>query len=328
MPTLDLDIPQSVPQEINSVPRGPIISPEGIMRIDNSSLEHFATCARSAEYYLVRNKELNRSRAALSFGSLMHQLLESHYTEDILPSYRVARAAQIIAETELPVEEGEWRTSERAMETYISYLATCEFDDFSIMRESDGKPLVEIYFEQALGDVEFNAEFNGIYHKTLRVLWTGRIDAVIETGKEVFVMDHKTTTMLGPSFFADFENSQQTIGYTWAGQQFLGKPVAGLFLNALAIRKPSKAGTPFERHTKRYLYSQDRLEEWQHNTLVLVSDFLSHLDRKYFPMQTKWCVGKYGQCPYFDVCTLPQPQREAMLTSNFYRDVTWTPKNR
>ena len=105
---------------------------------------------------------------------------------------------------------------------------------------------------------------------------------------KLWIMDHKTTTILGENFFADFLNSQQTIGYTWAAQQLIGKPIEGLYLNAIAIRKQTKTGTPFEVHRKRFPYEQERIAEWTHNTLTLVSDFLSHYDRKFFPMETKW----------------------------------------
>jgi hypothetical protein len=298
------------------------------MRIDNSSLEHFATCARSAEYYLVRNKELNRSKAALSFGGLMHELLELRYTHLGYPQADLITIASEIVAKAPAVEEDEWRTPERALNTFIAYLAASEFDDFTILKNGEGKPQVEIYFELPLGEVEYDDAYNGTHFDKIKVLWCGRIDLLVASDGKTWIMDHKTTTMLGETFFADFENSQQTIGYTWAAQQFLGTPVAGLYLNALAIRKPSKSGVAFERHTKRFPYDQSRLVEWQYNTLTLVSDFLSHLSRQYFPMQSKWCVGKYGKCPYFDVCTMPAEQRETMLTSNFYRDVTWTPKNR
>lgn len=327
---IDINIPVASSPEEPKAPRPPLINEHGVMRIDNSSLEHFTTCARSAEYYLLNNRQLNRSKSALNFGSAIHECLELLYTAPEGTSHAdlINQAKQVIDQTPAPDDADDFRTPQRALDTFISYLAVNEFEPFTVAKTPEGKPLIELYFEIPLGSVEFLSEFNGKQHTHVDVVWSGRIDAIIEMDNKLWIMDHKTTTILGENFFADFLNSQQTIGYTWAAQQLIGKPIEGLYLNAIAIRKQTKTGTPFEVHRKRFPYEQERIEEWTHNTLTLVSDFLSHYDRKFFPMETKWCVGKYGKCPYFDVCTLPKSQRASMLASNFYRDVTWTPKNR
>lgn len=309
-------------------PRPPIILPSGELHIDNSSLEYFTTCSRASEYYLLRQRELNRSRSPLLFGGVIHKCLEYHYRNpEVSTATKIEEFSRLALEMPEP-EEGDFRTRDKVVDTMISYLAANEFDDFTPTLHPSGQPFIEEYFELPLGYVDFGAEFQGVFHDRLLVKWCGRIDLVVEDQGEFWIVDHKTTSMLGETFYADFENSQQTIGYTWATQQILNKPVSGLWLNAIAVRKPSKTGVPFESRRKKFLYQPERLDEWQHNTLVLVSDFLSHLDRGFFPMETKWCVGKYGKCPYFDICILPPAQRETMLTSNFYKPVTWTPKNR
>jgi len=161
----------------------------------------------------------------------------------------------------------------------------------------------------------------------VKVYWTGRIDAIVRHLNTVKVCDHKTTSMVGPSFYDDFNLSSQTIGYTWAaGHLFPELHVAGLYVNIIIGRKPSKAGTPHAYERQTYIYSVGHLTEWHRNTQVLVSDFISHLLRGYFPMQTKWCQSKYGPCQYYPTCTaLPGPSRDIVLDSTLYQDVTWSP---
>jgi hypothetical protein len=161
----------------------------------------------------------------------------------------------------------------------------------------------------------------------LKVIWTGRQDMLTQEAEGIFVLDHKTTTILSANFFAEFENSSPALGYTWAASEEFGIECRGLHLNAIALRRPSRAGVQFEVQRKHYFYHRERLDEWRYNTLVLVSDFFSHLDRGYFPQETKWCVGKYGPCKYLDVCSMPPSQRHAMLYSNTFEDVTWNPKH-
>jgi hypothetical protein len=43
-------------------------------------------------------------------------------------------------------------------------------------------------------------------------------------------------------------------------------------------------------------------------------------------MYTHHCFDKYGQCPYYDVCTLEDIKvRHRLLMSEAYQDVTWSP---
>jgi hypothetical protein len=330
--TLDIPIPpKPTPDPATLIPRPPLVDEQGRMLIDNSSLEHFTTCARSAEYYLVERREPSYHRSALSFGGLIHKALEVFYlnggAEGDFNSF--LKAIYEMADKHFdthPTEDGDFRTKEKFLDTMISYWTAAETDHFKILSINE-EPFVEKYFQLPLGSVEFNGEYNGKPLKNIDVFWTGRIDMIVEMDGKFWILDHKTTSIMGETFFADFVNSSQAKGYVWAAQQLLQKPVEGFYLNAIATRKPSKTGIPFQRETKRYPYDPEHISEWEFNTLTLVSDFLSHLTREYFPMETKWCVGKYGKCKYFDVCSLPPSQREVTLYSNLYTDVTWNPQN-
>ena len=199
-------------------------------------------------------------------------------------------------------------------------------DDFEIVNFADRQAGHSLYFELPLGEVDFQSTFQGRHIDKVKVLWTGQIDAIIRRFDVLRVMDHKTTTMLGANFFAEFMNSSPAMGYTWAAQHILGDKVAGLFLNAIALRRPSKAGVQFKVQRRSYDYDAERLAEWQYNTLTLVSDFLSHLDRGFFPMEYRWCVGKYGACKYLDVCSMPPAQRERRAAWEHFRECTGNPK--
>lgn len=329
-------IPAKIPQtrhDNNEGTRPPLIDADGIMRIDNSSFEFFTTCARSAEYYLVDRRHLAAERVALRTGGAVHIIMEILYRDfggkptDWNEFIQTCKASLFPYFEKYPPPPDDYRTLNYILDSMYTYLGFADLmDDFEIISGPSG-PLIEQYFEYELGEVEFNSTYQGKYFGKIKVLWTGRIDMIIKRLGDYRILDHKTTTILGPNFFAEFMNSSPTIGYTWAAQKILNAPVAGLYLNAIAIRKPSKTGIPCEVQRRSYDYDKERIEEWHYNTLVLVSDFLSHLDRGYFPMQSKWCVGKYGPCQYLDVCTMPPSLRHGILQSNTYEAVTWNPKH-
>jgi hypothetical protein len=320
---------------ISNLPiRPPIISPEGELRIDNSSLERFNTCARSAEYYLLARREGAQSGVALQYGKAFHLCVEHRYKnygremsfEDI--GKCMEEVAPLVHDLyrDFVVPADNFRTPERVLDVFFKYLCFYQTEPFTVFTPS-GQPFVEQYFEVPLGTIEFNGEFEGHFHKELRILWCGKIDLAVELDGGLWIMDHKTTSILGMNYWDSFLNSSQAMGYTYGGSQLFDRKVEGLFLNVICSRKVTKTGVPEEFERQRFPFSLERIAEWKFNTLTLVGDFLAHLKRGYFPQQTAWCVGKYGRCEYLDVCMQSPSERLQMLNSNFYRDVTWTPKN-
>lgn len=312
-----------------------------ILRIDNSTLTKFQTCPRAAEYYTLYRRTSTRS-CALVFGGAIHQGLEVLYrngftTESLLIAKQ--RCAQHFVDNPIIPD---WRTDAHAMTCLDKYFQTFQHDNTISIYNFNGEPFVERSFEIEVGHIEVNDSFhypvklllghentpypNELSIKKLYVHWIGKIDAVVHHYGKLMVMDHKTTTMLGDTFFADFELGQQPIGYTWALKQILGQRPDGFLVNPLALRKPTPSGKPFEFPPRKpYYYTDEQLNEWHANTMTLVSDFVSHTLRNFFPMSTVWCVGKYGMCPYHSVCTLPSTQRPVMLSTSNFSNVTWDP---
>lgn len=321
-----------------------------VLHIDNSSLERFTTCSRAAEYYLGFSRESASLRPALGFGKAIHSALELRGLVDNLSTPGVLAAVEqrqieILVEhfEQHPVPPTEFRTCEFAIQVIQKYNKKFPAELFTFFKDPNGSPYVEVPFTVPLGALEINAEIPYLksqvvenatdavsFHiANLHIVWTGRIDAMIELQDQLWIMDHKTSSMMGATFYDDFYLSNAMIGYAWAAQKITGRQVHGLLLNAIGIRQPTAKGTgvPIEFERQRYLYSQDKMEEWELNTRFLVSDFVSHLVRGYFPMETKWCMGKYGKCEFWDTCNLPQKQRLTDLHGSTYHYVTWSPLN-
>ncbi len=133
--------------------------------------------------------------------------------------------------------------------------------------------------------------------------------------------------MMGPSYFREFDLSSQIKGYGWAVRETLGQTLEGFIVNALGIRRPTKTGKAFEFQRYTVRFTDVDLNEWKEDTLHVISTFLAHCAEGYLPRHTKWCVAKYGECQYYNVCVLPSEHRATMLASGDYKDVTWNPLN-
>jgi hypothetical protein len=301
----------------------PLPLTDGALLIDTSTLEKYTTCRRSMQYYGIQKREPSGEKVPLTFGKGVHLGLESHYR-----GHNFEETIQVMRKFyDNPLHtppEGDHRTlaySEHLLEKYQLHYYN---EPFEILKDDEGEPYVERSFAVFLGNVEYGNPETELF-ESIPVFYTGRIDLIVVWDGKICPLDHKTTSMMGARFFDEFYNGQQPIGYAWAVQKTFGVEVDGFVVNALACRKPTKTGKGIEFDRMKFAIDPERIVEWEINTLTIIQDMVEDHSRGYFPMETKWCVGKYGKCPYFEVCTLPHSSRHKMLGSGLYRDVTWSP---
>lgn len=167
------------------------------------------------------------------------------------------------------------------------------------------------------------------------VMYQGRIDLPVHWDGALFVIDHKTTSLLGSTFFERMAMSAQQLGYCWAFEQLTGQKVNGYCINAVRTKEPpqylsSGKGGQIEKWwsesfaREKYYVTPARLVEWKHNTIQLIEEFFYHYRKGYMPQKTAWCC-QFGRCQYYDVCTLPAESRGVMLASGLYTENKWSP---
>jgi hypothetical protein len=309
---------------------------EATLFIDNSGLEKFDVCQRSAEYYLCRRRESNKEKPALQFGKIIHKILEARYSRadvDVLSQFDKLVAVATAEFSKWTPPDGDYRNFAMAVDVISEYAAIYPFETFDLAT-FNGQPAVELPFACPLGTIDVEAEVailnpDGssriVYLSKLHIVVKGKIDLLIRREGRLYVMDHKTTSMMGPTYFNDFQISGQVYTYAWAAKELTGEEPHGFMVNALGVRAPTKSGKKleFKRHTVT-LY-KELIEEWKKDVMYKVADFVEMARRGYFPKQTKWCAGKYGMCEYHGVCTLSSDMRDVALSTNEFKDVTWDP---
>ena len=341
-------------------------NPDGSLtfRVDWSSIESLLGCNRSAEYKLVHSRQ-GGSRSALTFGAAIHAGLEVWYRNKHLIGVEFAHN-DLISQCYSAIESTfassppslfpDYRTSDYAIQSFHSYITHYQNENLTPFVH-DGKPMVEFSFAYPLGKVELpigmfkqwgygtltnDAEKESALPSSLglatipvHIEWTGIIDMLAEINGDLYVVDHKTTSIISQDFFDGFEIAMQPTGYFSAMQAaFPDLPIRGFMANVLACRKPVAALTksgkptsskPFEPHRRQYDYHAWHVNEFKQDALALVEELFANVTNKFFPKKTQWCVGKYGKCPYFDVCSLPPESRMDMLNSDQYTNNTWKP---
>lgn len=368
---------------MNTLPPLPLI--DGALFVDNSGwIESMSTCNRLAQYKNLNKRIGAGEKPALNFGSAIHLGLEYRYAKykngPVDDAYYNDMAA-ILTDfyNEHPVPLDDWRGLNWTMTLLRKYNEKNITEGWNLLAydtpidcpqcggetavssskclwcQGTGKreAMVELAFGLPLftwkGELWFDeaAATGGPYKKHLEIpiIYTGRIDLPISIDGQIFVMDHKTTGMLGSSFFDAKRLSSQQRGYCWAFQELAKKPVAGYVINAIRTKEPpqyvtaggerkstSKTTNPqtwweesFQR--EKFLLQPGQLDEWKQNVISLIEEFLWHYSRGYMPMRTgneHACVN-YGKCQFFDVCRLHSDDRGMMLASGLFMDNVWSP---
>jgi len=304
---------------------------DGALFIDNSSLELLTTCPRALEYNRLFRRVSSGAKPALNFGSAIHLALEWRYRncknqppDALEESEQASVMARFFRENPCPDED--FRNLNWAIEVIKHYNQTYQVEPFNILVDDKGEPMVEMPFALEL----FRYQVKG--GPVIPIFYSGRIDLPVMWNGNLVIIDHKTTSMLGDYYFKDQRVSPQLFGYCWAFEQLTGRKAQAFCVNAIRSRPmPQKPvggfdrwwTENFQRHTEFIFPHQ--LEEWKRNTIALVEEFFWHYERGYFPMKRKWCSGKYGLCPYYDVCDLPASERGLMLESTLFTDNNWSP---
>ena len=248
----------------------------------------------------------------------------------------------------------DYRIFDYAVQSFHSYITHYQ-NEILTPFVHEGKPLVEFSFAYPLGKVElptnmfFQWGFGTLSNDEIKekdaveagvmlpvhIEWTGIIDMLAEINGDLYVVDHKTTSIISQDFFDGFEIAMQPTGYFAAMRAaFPDLPIKGFMANVLACRKPVAALTksgkptsskPFEAFRRQYHYSDWHVNEFKQDALALVEELFANVTNKFFPKKTQWCVGKYGKCSYFDVCSLPPESRFEMLMTDQYTNNTWKP---
>lgn len=321
--------------------------------IDNSSLGTITACPRKAAYGLLMKKQLSKPRPALTFGSALHKALEvrDRHQEILVNAEIEDKMVQALVEYFDDVEDSDdYRNLSYGIRTIQAYNKTWSADLQVAISLPNGEIAVELPFAFSMGTVHVdafmwikdpdinNGEPEWRHVDTIEVIFTGKIDRVCRKMGGLFVFDHKSTSMGGPTFFDEFFVSHQFRGYKWACQQMLKEHILGVTINALICRKPKANGeVNFEFDRQDIIITDDQVAEWQESFMSIVDMFLgfhaqqpedpnSVVDNAVsYPMFTNSCITKYGACEFFSVCQLTPSNRNAMLHSNNYQHNDWDP---
>ena len=308
------------------------------MKVDNTMLLAFEKCPL---FYKERIEDWwtsSFSSGALGHGGAMHEGLRAWYQgmKDGLHIHQRSQAAlEAINDAWNPSHPiDDFRTKTRALQLMVEYIKKYPEETFQILQ-------VEVPFCFPLGRyilwckhcvTENDAYAGGFYPRSLckfcgnaleEIEYGGIIDVITQFGggsqSVLYILEHKTSSDLGPKYFIQWELHNQLSGYCWGGEQVSGKLVGGANVNVLCLTQGGNI--KFDRRMLGRNPSQ--IEQWKNDVASTCNDIARAQRTGIWRKSTDQCQGKYGTCMFHSVHTLSEPDERRRRLETDYVKIEW-----
>lgn len=259
------------------------------MIVNQSRLSELEKCPRRFFWRYVLGLDVMYPSLKMEIGLAIHAGLASHYNGgDILGPFDtyvggISQKDSLEFQKLVPV----WR---KRLENYPTRYPK---EDFEVVMVPEQEMLVP------LGDSR---------HKMLV-----RLDLLIRRGGHLWVMDHKSASRTGSTWWAQFSIDKQGTSYIYAARTTTQEDVAGWMINAIKPLKDLKDCYEREAFTR----TEKQITSFLHQTvaeldrLEAAKEMMAGIDPwgqrgqaaldRLFPQYTHACH-TYGNCPWLGMC--------------------------
>jgi hypothetical protein len=276
---------------------------------DYTTLDTFLTCRRKYYWMICRKIRPKYVASALEFGTAVHASLAAYYTQGLDEALKVMEKSFVDREGE------DLRTVANGKKMVSAYADKYKNEPFKIM-QFGGKPAVEIGFAVPLG----------------KVMYAGRLDALVDWNGEMFVLEHKSTTRMDSGYFKQFSPNMQVDGYIYGAGAYTGRKCAGCVVNGLElwkdVKKPTYKTKAPEDHFARDPQSRNeaQLNDFAQQVNLIVED-IDKCESKGcgigdFYQNKHSCRNYNSDCPYRTLCMYGENER---ILESDYRVEAWEP---
>lgn len=300
--------------------------------LDNSSIALYKACPRKYFIRQVLGWTGTSDAIALSFGGCWHAGMDyiwTHASDPHIDNYQLREGAMtaFLAEwvgkglpadlTMAQMEELNPRHPGVANEMYFNYIE----DRQSILRQS----------KVIACERPFAVPLPGMGD----TWYIGKLDKFIDYNGQRLTIEHKTTTAYAVkgNFRTEFLNSwfsaPQVKGYEFATAMYY-EGHDGVWVDASLVHKKVHNAFKFipvkhqDNFLKEWLYDT---REWssriQHDTELYEDN--GKLMPGVFPRNEDSCYGKYGTCPFLDVCSFYRDPSELESPPEGFKKERWEP---
>lgn len=285
------------------------------IEIDSQHLNGIQSCFTKHHYQFNENLSPAKKAVPLEKGSLLHKVLElydglmakchdlsSDTWEELAGTDLVANFAMKLEPTKRDIIDFCLAAGQHfaiSLETDPEELDNVLFQFNAYCEYYTNDPWETLAVEQVGSKVLFD-------HPELQIIYVGKIDRLVQQGRIIAPMDHKSSSRRG-----DVSSlSNQFIGYCFL------LSTNHIIVDKIGFQKTLKAGERFQRY--HLIIDDARIEEWRMNTVMTMLNYLSLSCKDeseaflYFAMLREFSqkqklmnltsCDKYSGCTYKEIC--------------------------
>jgi hypothetical protein len=277
--------------------------------VDPSRLRDSLQCLRAFYWKYERHIIPMAPRLPLAYGSGLHAALAAHYEGK--SAGLALKAFEEVWEREVLPYQTEWQEEDRkrnpvrAAEVFMLYRRYyASTDKHFVVKNVEAPFFLPISDTVALG---------------------GIIDLLVEYLGQLMVVDHKTTSVTWPSFFAAFNPNHQFSVYLLGASEILQRPVTTALVNCVVTHatemRPDKLfiRQPTTRSPAQHQMLKDEILGWW--SIVQACRRTNN-----WPRNDDRCQRWQGGCSYHNLCTeITADYRRIVPSKALFRESIWDP---
>jgi len=289
---------------------------------DNTSLSALEKCPRYYKLAIIDGWVPRSESAHLTFGLCYHNALEVYdhkradgmdhaaaTVEAVRACLRSTWSRELNRPWSSDIPEKNRFTLVR---TVVWYLDQFKDDPLKTIILANGKPAVEL---------SFRFEVPGMTAPTgEQILLTGHLDRVASMGKDLYIVDRKTSknSIEGQDYFDKYSPDSQMSQYDFAGRVIYNLPIQGVIIDAAQVL------VTLSRFRRGMVPRTDSLRrEYFQTTKHFIRQAFTYSEMNWWPMNYQSC-GLYGGCVFRKICGKSPEVRDSWLSATFKKRV-WDP---
>jgi hypothetical protein len=283
--------------------------------VDSTLLSTFRSCPQKFFLEYMQHWRFRTPNVHLHAGAAFAKGLEvardAFWTQgaDEHKSRLMGRCALAEAYGDFEAPSGSAKTLDRMLGAFDHYMERFPLPGTEPVLLPSGRRAIEFSFVQPLP----------VTHPVTNepILYSGRLDQIINWQGGIYLEDDKTTSSLGASWGKQWELRSQFTGYAWGIAEATGIQVTGALVRGVSILK-TKYDTA-ECVTYRPEWQIDR---WFDQVLRDLTRMKKMWAEGYWDYNLDHACGEFGGCQFLQVCQMRDPSD--LLSLHFERR-KWDP---
>jgi hypothetical protein len=281
--------------------------------LDNTKRAVFKQCKKKYLLSVINGWQSNYGSTALRYGVAWHGMQEGYYSWIVKhgwPKTATERMEALTQGLELGKKKWDKETEKKTfLEDYKSFnTAVDAFQNYLEFFQQDANAMKILQTEQVF-QCPINPETveeDKLLSSLPPIIFTGRIDLVIEMDYATWLLDFKTTGWILSQVIQKANRSPQLIGYTYASKQILDFQVSGCILSfayagASKLKSGDYGSVRFDFRRIPQIYTGKDIQAWKFAFIDTCREIVFSMKEDSWPEGFDNCY-QFGSCPYLKLC--------------------------